>query len=263
MNQAHGIVYLVGAGPGDPGLITVRGLELLRRADVVLHDRLAPHELLSEIRPQAEVLDVGKARGSHKATQAKIDAILIDRARCGKTVVRLKGGDPFIFGRGYEEFVACRDAEVECVVIPGVSSVWAGPAAAGIPLTQRLCARSMAVVTATAASECARGQLDFGALSRIDTVVVLMGRKKLRWFAESLITAGRDPTTPVACIERATTPQQRVTVATLESIADAADRDGLKPPVVTVVGAVAAHATDNHLAVGSGDRRHPSGPMTG
>jgi uroporphyrin-III C-methyltransferase len=238
--KAPGTVHLVGGGPGDPGLITSRGLELLRAADVVVHDRLIGPELLQEARADAELIDVGKGPGHAPYSQGEIDALLVDRARLGRTVVRLKGGDPFVFGRGSEEAEACRRAGVPVYVVPGVTSAIAGPAAAGIPVTARGLARSFAVVTAHAADGAAPP--DVGGLAAVDTLVILMGRAALRAVAEQLVAAGRDPATPAACIQSATTPAQRITRATLGTIADAADRDGLENPMVTVIGAVAALA---------------------
>jgi uroporphyrin-III C-methyltransferase len=233
-----GTVHLVGGGPGDPGLITARGLELLRHADVVVHDRLVGSDLLAEARSGAELIDVGKGPGLSPYSQDEISALLVDRARQGRTVVRLKGGDPFVFGRGSEEAAACREAGIAVFVVPGVSSAVAAPAAAGIPVTARGLARSFAVVTAQAAD----GATDIGGLVAADTIVVLMGRATLGSIAAQLIAAGRDPHTPAACIQSATTPEQRVTRATLATIAEAADRDGLESPIVTVIGAVAALA---------------------
>jgi uroporphyrin-III C-methyltransferase len=233
-----GTVHIVGGGPGDPGLITARGLELLRGADVVMHDRLIGPELLSEAPTGAELIDVGKGPALLPYSQEEINALLVDHARRGRTVVRLKGGDPFVFGRGSEEVAACRAASVPVFVVPGVSSAVAGPAAAGIPVTARGVARSFAVVTAQGAD----GLTDIRTLSGVDTLVVMMGRSALPAVAAQLIAAGRDPSTPAACIQSATTPEQRVTRATLETIAAAADRDGLESPVVTVIGAVAGLA---------------------
>jgi uroporphyrin-III C-methyltransferase len=235
-----GTVHLVGAGPGDPGLITVRGLALLRSADVVVHDRLASPELLREARPGAELIDVGKGRGHVALEQEAIGALLVARAREGRTVVRLKGGDPFVFGRGSEEQDACRDAGVPCRVVPGVSSAIAGPAAAGVPVTARGVARSFAVLTGQLAGD--DQPLDMRQFAAVDTLVVLMGRANLAALAEQLVAAGRDPSTPAACIQSATTPEQRVVRGTLAGIAEAADREGLEAPMVTVIGAVAARA---------------------
>jgi uroporphyrin-III C-methyltransferase len=241
-----GGVHLVGAGPGDPGLITARGLDLLRRADVVIHDRLVGPELLHEARADAELLDVGKGPGLAPLGQAEINRLLVNRARRGLVVVRLKGGDPFVFGRGSEELAACRAAGIACDVVPGVSSAIAGPAAAGIPVTARGVARSFAVITAHHAR--GEGEADPAPVAAVDTIVVLMGRAALGRFAERLVAAGRHPDTPAACVQSATTLAQRVTVATLGTIAAAAERDGLESPVVTVIGKVVAEAQGAALA---------------
>jgi uroporphyrin-III C-methyltransferase len=232
-----GAVHLVGGGPGDPGLITSRGLELLRSADIIVHDRLIGAELLAEAPRGATLVDVGKGPGHAPHPQTEINALLVDQARRGRTVVRLKGGDPFVFGRGSEEAAACREAGVPVYVIPGVSSAIAAPAAAGIPVTARGLARSFAVITAHTSDGDA---VDVAGVAGADTLVVLMGRAGLAALAARLSAAGRDAATPAACIQRATTPAQRVTRATLGTIAAAADRDGLENPMVTVIGAVAA-----------------------
>ena len=242
-----GTVHLVGGGPGDPGLITARGLELLRSADVVVHDRLIGPELLHEAWGGAELVDVGKGAGLSPLSQDEINDLLVDRARSGREVVRLKGGDPFVFGRGSEELAACRAAGVRCEVVPGVTSAIAGPAAAGIPVTARGIARSFAVVTAHQAGE--QGEHDIAPLAGVDTIVVMMGRSSLPGFTARLIAAGRHPDTPAACIQSATTPAQRVTRATLATIAGAAERDGLEAPVVTIIGAVASLAGEDVLPV--------------
>jgi uroporphyrin-III C-methyltransferase len=231
-----GSVHLVGAGPGDPGLITVRGMDLLRRADVVVHDRLMGAELLGESRAGAQLIDAGKGPGHAPYTQSEINDLIVAHARQGRLVVRLKGGDPFVFGRGSEEVEACRGSGVSVEIVPGVSSATAAPAAAGIPVTARGVARSFTVVTGHAAE--GNGGFEVGACA--DTLVILMGRANLAELAAQLIASGRDPATPAACIQSATTPEQRVTRATLATISDAADRDGLESPVVTVIGPVAA-----------------------
>lgn len=244
----RGMVYLVGAGPGDPGLITVRGLELIRQADVLVHDRLVATELLAEAQPSAEVVFVGKTPGQpRRYSQEKIHEILIGRAKRGLVVVRLKGGDPFIFGRGFEELQACRRAGIDCVAVPGVTSALAGPEAAGIPLTLRGCVQSLALVTAQSAEAAGPPPLDYRALAALDAVIILMGRSNLRGIASAMIDGGRSGATPTACIERATTPQQRTTVATLATIADAVEGAGLAAPVVTIVGEVAAYAAELNL----------------
>ena len=229
-------------------MITVGGLKLLRRADVVIHDRLIGRELLDEASPNAEVIDVGKMPGAHRLSQEQINKLLVDRAGRGLTVVRLKGGDPFVFGRGYEEMTVCRQAGINCVVVPGVSSALAGPTAAGIPITCRELVRSLGIITAVSASDSEAPPLDYSALASMDTLVILMGRAKLAEIAQALVAAGRAASTPVACIEWATTVRQRVVVASLAGIADAADREGLMSPVVTVVGEVAAKAEIGHYA---------------
>jgi uroporphyrin-III C-methyltransferase len=249
--RGAGTVHLVGGGPGDPGLITARGLELLREADVVVHDRLIGPALLAEARPGALLIDVGKGPGHAPYSQAEINALLVEHAARVRMVVRLKGGDPFVFGRGSEEADACREAGVPVQIIPGVSSAIAGPAAAGIPVTARGVARSFTVLTGHGAED--KDILpvlpvlpDLPVLPAIpasaDTLVILMGRANLAILAEQLVAAGRDPSTPAACIQSATTPEQRVTVATLGTIAEAADRDGLQSPVVTVIGDVVRFA---------------------
>jgi uroporphyrin-III C-methyltransferase len=239
-SRTAGSVHLVGAGPGDPGLLTVRGLELLRQADVVIHDRLIGRELLDFVRPSAQLVDVGKTPGHSAHNQVEINRLLVRHARSGARVVRLKGGDPFVFGRGSEEVEACTEAGLSVEVIPGISSALAAPAAAGIPVTARGIARSFTVLTGTEAAPLPASDLSAPA----DTLVILMGRSNLAELALELIADGRDPATPAACIQSATTAEQRVTRATLATIADAADRDGLVSPVVTVIGKVAAMGSE-------------------
>ncbi|MFQ5423201.1 MAG: uroporphyrinogen-III C-methyltransferase [Phycisphaerae bacterium] len=241
MEAEPGKVYLVGAGPGDAGLITVRGRALLRSADVVIHDRLIAPELLEPIRTDAELIDVGKTPGRAPYAQDAINAMLVARARAGRRVVRLKGGDPFLFGRGWEEWTACDRANVACVVVPGVSSAIAAPASAGIPVTLRGVGRSVAIVTARTEDDDTAATLDYDALARMDTIVIMMGRATLGNVARRLIEAGRDAATPAACIERGTTCGQREAIATLGEIAEAADRARLRAPMVTCVGAVVAY----------------------
>jgi len=238
-----GSVHLVGAGPGDPGLITVKGAQLLATADAIVHDRLIPFELLSTARPGARIINVAKHADGAGASQRKINRIIIRLARRGMSVVRLKGGDPFVFGRGFEEYVACRAANVPCHVICGVSSAIAAPAAANIPITCRRLARSVAIVTASFADG-VENPLDFQALARIDTVVILMGTSRLKEMSRGLIDAGKPPSTPAACIENATTPRQRVIRAELAGIAAKAESVGLRAPTVTIVGDVAALSGD-------------------
>lgn len=239
-SPAPGRVTLVGAGPGDPGLITVKGLEALRRADVVVHDRLVGPDLLREVRPGTHCIDVGKATGHAPASQDAINATLVRHARLGREVVRLKGGDPFVFGRGAEEVAACREAGVSCDVIPGVSSALAAPAAIGVPVTARGIGRSFAVVTAQTATE--GPPVDVGQLAGVDTIVVLMGMARLAEVAQALIEAGRPATTPAACVQEATLATQRAVVATLGTIAVAAAAAGLSAPATIVIGEVVALA---------------------
>jgi len=240
MQAAPGTVYLVGAGPGDPELITVRGLALLRTAGAIIHDRLIAPELLNDVRADAEVVDAREAFGRGGDAQDGINAWMIERALAGKSVVRLKGGDPFVFGRGGEELLACRDVGVNCVIVPGVTSAIAGPAAAGIPVTHRDIGRSFAIVTAHTNAPDGDDSPDYHALVGVDTVVIMMGRSKLSDTARQLIQAGWSGQTPAACIERATMPSQRVTRATLATIAAAADRDDLGFPAITIVGRTVA-----------------------
>ena len=242
MARQRGRVFLVGAGPGDPGLITVKGLKLLRQADVVVHDRLIPHELLDEVKPDAQIIDVGKYPGRQRHPQDQINALLIEQAGHGSLVVRLKGGDPLLFGRGWEEFVACAQAGVRCEIVPGVTSALAVPASANIPITLRKVSRAVAIVTAQ--SEDGRGAdaLNYDALAGMETIVVLMGLANVRVVAERLVAAGRDPHTPAACIERGTMPQQRVVTGNLETIANLADEAQLESPTTTVIGDVVRQA---------------------
>jgi uroporphyrin-III C-methyltransferase len=237
-SAAAGIVDLVGGGPGDPGLMTVRGLQLLRGADVVIHDRLIGLELLGEAGHDALLIDAGKGPGHAAYSQAEINDLLVEHARRGKSVVRLKGGDPFVFGRGSEEMDACRRAGVRARVTPGVTSAIAGPAAAGIPLTARGVAQSFTVITGQTAADSSLPALP------AHTIVIMMGRANLGAIAAELIARGRDSATPAACIQSATTADQRVTRATLATIAEAADRDGLESPVITVIGEVAAMGSE-------------------
>jgi uroporphyrin-III C-methyltransferase / precorrin-2 dehydrogenase / sirohydrochlorin ferrochelatase len=228
-----GRVALVGGGPGDPGLITTRGRALLAAADVVIVDRLAPQALLEELDDDVEVIDAGKAPHAHTLSQREIEELLVDRARSGKRVVRLKGGDPYVLGRGGEEALACIAAGIAVEVVPGVTSAVAVPAFAGIPVTHRGLARGFTVVSAHDAD------VDWGALAAVEgTLVLLMGVGRLRVAADALIAHGRAATTPIAVIERGTTPQQRTTVATLADIAEVAAARGVTSPAVVVVGEV-------------------------
>jgi uroporphyrinogen III methyltransferase / synthase len=239
--ESPGIVYLVGAGPGDPGLITARALELIVAADVIVHDRLIPSDALAAARPDAEILYVGKEPGEASVPQEGIEELLIDRARGGRIVVRLKGGDPFVFGRGGEEAEALAAAGIPFEVVPGVTAGVAAPAYAGIPVTHREDASAVAFITGHEDPEKEDSPLDYEALARFPgTLVFYMGVKALPRIAEGLIAAGRDPAEPAAAVERGTLPGQRTVSSTLEGIASAAEKSGIRPPAVTVVGAVAA-----------------------
>ena len=236
---AAGRVALVGGGPGDPELITVRGRRLLAEADVVVVDRLAPRELLDRLAPGVEIVDVGKAPHGGGPSQPEISALLVDRARRGLRVVRLKGGDPFVLGRGGEEVLACVEAGVPVEVVPGVSSVLAGPAAAGIPITHRGVAADFAVVSGHLDPTRPGSTVDWQALADgPGTLVLLMALDRLAAVAVELVKRGRAATTPVAVVRRATLPDQRVLVATLETVAAEVAAAGLRPPAVIVIGEV-------------------------
>ena len=233
-----GLVYLIGAGPGDPELITVKGLKALRSADVILYDRLAPAELLTEAKPGAELINASKRPDHHTLTQSEINERIVSHARAGKTVARLKGGDPFVFGRGGEEAEACRTAGIPYVIIPGVSSAIAVPAYAGIPVTHRDFTSAFAVITGHESPAKAK-LLNYKALAGIGTLVFMMAVKTLPEIALALIDAGCSPQTPVACIENGTLPQQRTITGTLETISTIAAQAGLQAPAVIVIGEVA------------------------
>ena len=234
-------VFLVGAGPGDPGLITVRGLDLIRRADVLVLDRLAGDQLPLEARADCLQIDAGKAPGRVAMTQAAINACLVEHGRTGALVVRLKGGDPFVFGRGSEEAEALHHAGIDYEVVPGISSSIAAPAAAGIPVTHRGLSTHVTIVTGHEDPAKPETQTDWAALARAGgTLVVLMGVGRLARIAEALINAGRAPETPVGIVEHGTLPTQRVTTGTLATIADVAAEAGVGSPAVTIIGDVVA-----------------------
>jgi len=235
-----GVVYLVGAGPGDPGLITARALGLIATADVILHDRLIPAGVLDGARSDAELVDVGKRPGEPSPAQEGIERRMIAEARAGRSVVRLKGGDPFVFGRGGEEAEALRAAGVEFEVVPGVTAGVAAPAYAGIPVTHREEGSAVAFVTGHEDPAKEGESLDWAALARFPgTLVLYMGMKRLGANAAALVAAGRDAAEPAAVVERGAMAGQRTVVATLGTIAEAAERDGLGAPAIVIVGAVA------------------------
>ncbi|HYN91552.1 MAG TPA: uroporphyrinogen-III C-methyltransferase [Thermoleophilaceae bacterium] len=235
-----GIVYLVGAGPGDPGLMTRRSLELIAAADAILYDRLIPPGALDGARPDAELRYVGKEPGAPALTQEETNALLVGLGRAGRRVVRLKGGDPFVFGRGGEEAEALAAAGVPFEIVPGVTAGVAAPAYAGIPVTHRDAASAVAFVTGHEDPEKPESALDWEALARFPgTLVLYMAIRNLPLIAERLVAAGRDPDEPVAVVERGTQPGQRTIVDTLAGIARRAQAEGVRPPAITLVGPVA------------------------
>jgi uroporphyrinogen III methyltransferase/synthase len=235
-----GVVYLVGAGPGDPGLLTSRGLDLIASADAILYDRLIPAGALAGARPDADLRYVGKRPGSPSMPQDEINALLVELGRAGATVVRLKGGDPFVFGRGGEEAQALADAGVPFEVVPGVTAGVAAPAYAGIPVTHRDDASAVAFVTGHEDPEKPDSALDWEALARFPgTLVFYMGVKNLPLISERLTAAGRAADEPAAVVERGTLPAQRAVSGTLADIASRVEAEGLRRPAVTIVGPVA------------------------
>jgi len=235
-----GTVYLVGAGPGDPGLLTVRGLELLRRADVIVYDQLVNPVLLEEALPGAIKIFAGKQAGRHCVAQTEINEVLIGYARLGHEVLRLKGGDPFVFGRGGEEAEALSEAGIPFEVVPGVSSAVAVPAYAGIPLTHRKFASSFAVVTGHEARK-TQSSVNWAQLATaVDTLVILMGLSNLPIIVSNLIKHGKSPKTPVAVIRMGTTGEQERALGSLADIV--AKSVGLEPPALIVVGGVVSLA---------------------
>jgi uroporphyrinogen III methyltransferase/synthase len=237
-----GVVYLVGAGPGDPGLMTARALELIAAADVILHDRLIPASALAGARPDAELLYVGKEPGDASVPQDEIEQRLIERAREGRSVVRLKGGDPFVFGRGGEEAEALVEAGIDFEVVPGVTAGVAASAYAGIPVTHRDDASAVAFVTGHEDPAKPDSALDYAALARFPgTLVFYMGVKALPRITQALIEEGRDASEPAAVVERGTWPGQRAVSGTLKTIAVEAQSAAIKPPAITIVGPAARH----------------------
>ena len=234
-----GLVYLVGGGPGDPGLITLKGMECLELADVVVYDRLVDQRLLEHARPDAQRVFVGKGPGERAMEQEEINRYLVERAREGKTVVRLKGGDPFVFGRGGEEALVLAGEGVSFEVVPGVTSAIAAPAYAGIPLTHRGIASSFTVVTGSEDPSKEDSTVNWASLAHQGgTLVFLMGWAALERVARSLMENGLDPTTPAALVRWGTQPYQQTVTGTIEDIAQQGQKAGLTPPVVAVVGRV-------------------------
>jgi uroporphyrin-III C-methyltransferase/precorrin-2 dehydrogenase/sirohydrochlorin ferrochelatase len=233
----RGLVYLVGAGPGDPELLTLRAVALMREAEVVVHDYLVSDEVLGFVNPRAERIYAGKRQGCHALSQDEINKLLVALARRGKRVVRLKGGDPFIFGRGGEEAEFCARHGVRFEVVPGVTSASGAAAYSGIPLTHRETSR--AVVFVTGHLKDGTCDLDWPMLARPrQTVVIYMGITRVAEICRELVAHGLDPSTPAAAIERATTPEQRVVAATVGTLAAATAGARVKPPALIVVGEV-------------------------
>jgi len=245
-----GTVYLVGSGPGDPELLTVKAKRLLDEADVVLHDKLPGPEILASI-PAEKREDVGKRAGGERTPQSETNARLVELAEDGNDVVRLKGGDPFVFGRGGEEMQYLADHGVDFEVVPGITSAVAAPAAADIPVTHRDHASSVSFVTGHEDPEKDESAVDWAALADTGgTIVVLMGVGKLPEYTDALREAGMNPETPVALIEKGTRPGQQVATGTLATIADARDEAGISPPAVTVIGGVAGLWTEDAASPG-------------
>ncbi|MGP3926402.1 uroporphyrinogen-III C-methyltransferase [Streptomyces sp. 8N616] len=240
-------VALVGGGPGDPDLITVRGRRLLAEADVVIADRLGPRDLLDELPPHVEVIDAAKIPYGRFMAQEAINNALIEHAKAGKAVVRLKGGDPFVFGRGMEEAEALAEAGIPCTVVPGISSAISVPGAAGIPVTHRGVAHEFTVVSGHVAPDDPRSLVDWQALARLrGTLVLLMAVERLGAIAEALIGHGRAADTPVAVIQEGTTAAQRRVDATLATVAETVRAEGVRPPAVVVIGEVVAVGASPH-----------------
>ncbi|MBU6230074.1 MAG: uroporphyrinogen-III C-methyltransferase [Cyanobacteria bacterium REEB459] len=238
-----GKVYLVGAGPGDPGLLTLKGKALLETAEVVIHDALVSPPILAMINPQAEVINAGKRRGRHSMDQADITALIIAKAQAHALVVRLKGGDPFVFGRGGEEMADLRQAGIGVEVVPGITAGVAAPAYAGIPLTHRDCSSSVVFVTGHEAVGKYRPQVNWRALAQgAETIVVYMGIHNLTTITRELLGAGLAPQTPVALIRWGTYPQQQILVAPLDGVVSQAQAAAFEAPALAVIGQVVTWA---------------------
>lgn len=236
--MVRGKVFLVGAGPGDHRLLTIRAVELLRKADVVIYDRLVTKSILQLVPKRVKKIYVGKRAGRHELPQEKINKLMINTALDGKRVVRLKGGDPFLFGRGGEEAEALSDNDIDFEVVPGVTSALAAPTYAGIPLTHRDYSSSVAIVTGHQAEK-AEKVVNWSKLpSSVDTIVILMGVERLESIANNLMEGGLDPNTPVAIIEWGTVKRQRSLIGKLGTIAREAKERNVKPPAVVVIGKV-------------------------
>jgi uroporphyrin-III C-methyltransferase len=235
----EGKAYLVGSGPGGLGLMTFRAREVIDQADVVLYDQLPGDEILQSLPQSAELIDCGKYGSDHTLEQREIEELMIARVREGKQVVRLKGGDPFLFGRGGEELEALREHGIPIEVVPGITSAIAVPESVGIPVTHRKYASQVTMITGHEDPTKPESALDWEVLARLKgTLVILMGVKNLPHIASVLVANGKDPETPVAVIERGFRPDQRVTTGTLGTIASVAKKAGVKPPAIIVIGGV-------------------------
>ena len=236
-------VGLVGGGPGDPELVTVAARRALSEADVVVADRLAPRELLDELSPDVELVDVAKLPRGRSAAQEEINRVIVDRALAGKRVVRFKGGDSFVFGRGYEEAIACAEAGVPCRVVPGLTSAISVPAVAGIPVTHRGVAHEFTVISGHLPPGHPESLVEWPAVARLrGTVVLLMAVQNLPAIAEALLDGGREPGTPVAIVSEGTMPGERTVLSTLEKVGEAVVSEQVRPPAIVVVGEVVAVA---------------------
>ena len=237
----RGGVALVGGGPGDPELITVRGRRLLAQADVVVADRLAPPELLAELPPHVEVIDAAKIPYGRAMAQDAINAVMIERARAGRFVVRLKGGDPFVFARGYEELLACVEAGIPVTVVPGVTSAIAVPASAGVPVTHRGLNHEFVVVSGHLPPGHPESLVNWDALAALSgTIVLLMAVERIELFTEALLKGGRPADTPVLVVQHGTTAAEHTLRATLADVPEKIRSEGIRPPAIIVIGTVAA-----------------------
>ena len=242
-------VVLVGGGPGDPELVTVAARRALSEADVVVADRLAPRELLSELSPDVELIDVAKLPRGRSAAQEEINRVIVERAKAGKRVVRFKGGDPFVFGRGFEEAIACAEAGVPYSVVPGLTSAISVPAVAGIPVTHRGVAHEFTVISGHLPPDHAESLVEWDAVARLrGTVVLLMAVQNLPVIAARLVSAGRDAGTPVAIVSEGTMPGERTLFSTLAEVAEDMEREQVRPPAVVVIGDVVAVARPERYA---------------
>jgi uroporphyrin-III C-methyltransferase len=236
-----GKVYIVGAGPGDAGLFTLKALDLIRSADIVLYDRLVSDDILKMIPSNIEKIYVGRNVGDDYSHQDETNRLMVDHAKDGKKVVRLKGGDPFIFGRGGEEAEFLRENGIEFEIVPGISSATASPAYAGIPLTHRLLSSSVAIVTGHEDAKKEELTVRWKELANaVDTIVVLMGMGRLKQIADDLVSAGMSKDTDVAIIESGTTKEQKVLLGNLSNIVDKVKNSDIKPPAIIVIGKVAS-----------------------